>query len=391
MLNEHVFYEEYEMAEREIRTLRNRINYIYSTAALEEFVASSVCSTIESIEDELTNLTSLNKANGYLIEKHIGSGGQGSAYLIRDKTERPFVSKMSRDPYEIMIEYNAELAFKFHNVGSWHEFRTLGVNSGKVKPNYSLRKTYEILKTKLFSQKGSYCLDTTFIQGENLEKMMTIPIPPGVSRLKQIYVFLIMMLRQIQSVHFTLNQFPIFNHSLFESGSYANHHADIHRKNIMGTFKQFQEQTYFVPILIDYGLSINSIYLSMVDYEGSFYNRILRNEKHIVPLNHINENRIFNLGQRKDFCSIFVSIILIFHNKLSLYRPQVNSICSLLGQKLYSKVLAHKKMPIVFIPAAKLESLEPHLEILNYLLIMTMTYSTYERWVDLTKVFTNKN
>ncbi|KAI3386018.1 hypothetical protein SNEBB_005874 [Seison nebaliae] len=369
----------------------NSKNHKKVQCATDEFPDNFLCKILKDIEIDKSHLP-LGPVRGYTVERSVGSGGQGSIYLIRSPSGGRFIKKISDKPYTLLMEYNAAKAFEIHPMGDWHKFHIISLNYGGFPDSKHTNYTMEskITNTRYYFQGGKYCLDMTYVEGETLVDLVNeLPQPYRVSVLKQFYVFIILILKQLQAVHFTLNEKPVFHGQFYKRHSYTNYHSDIHSKNILIDFKGFPNSSYYVPILIDYGLSFNNFYGSMKDFAINKYNYILRKRRKINLPYHLSKGRIFNVGQRIDFCSVAILSILLIMKKIYLFRPNISVKCRHITIRLYN-ILSHRgegKHVIQFIPCMSEPVLRPILPLLNFLFTMSLPYKTYKSWRDLNYFF----
>ncbi|KAI3382810.1 hypothetical protein SNEBB_005118 [Seison nebaliae] len=382
----------YAKAEQEINSI-NRTNYVDILSSIRQFRYNEVCKALDLIMGHY-NLT-LPKTLAITrrrILKKLGEGSEGSAYLIKNVANQKYVTKISTKPHSIMIEYNAELAFRKHPVGDWHTFDVLGISYGRLrKPKERIYiQRYEPIKANLLHKHGSFCIDTTYIEGQTLLDMKYLPIIPSVSIKKQFYAFIIMILRQIQAVHFTTNHHTLFHHPFFGRHTYANHHSDMNGANIICTLKRFHTNSYYVPTLIDYGLSIKNIFFEHHDFSIYAYNQHLRNERNIRKNNRIHVNRIFNRGQRIDYCAIATIIILFFRGSFDDLDGKLSKICSETTDKLFVNMWNQEtsKSPLQYLPLFVDSDIKELLHLMHHFLVMSIVFATYKSWIRLLSYFT---
>ncbi|KAI3386263.1 hypothetical protein SNEBB_008842 [Seison nebaliae] len=359
---------------------------------LGNYRLSEVCKAISTIQrrPNLTLPYTLATTNHQILKK-LGQGGEGSAYLVKNEHDELFVTKLSRKPHAVMIEYNAESAFRLYPVGHWHAFNTLGVSYGRLwdaAPRKFIFK-YKPIKANLMHKQGAFCIDTTYIEGKTLSKMRFVPRVPGLSVKKQYYAFIIMILRQLQAVHFTTNSHSLFHHPYFGRRTYANHHSDMNSANIICTLKRFHTHSYYVPTLIDYGLSIKYIFFDKYDFQIYAYNQQLTNDEGITTNNRIHADRIFNRGQRHDFCALAAITVIYFQYNFRILGGKLSTLCSSAADQLFFNLQKHNaaKSPMQYLPLLMYFGVTPLFHLIHQFLLMSLRFGTYKSWIRLVSYF----
>ncbi|KAI3384581.1 hypothetical protein SNEBB_000066 [Seison nebaliae] len=329
--------------------------------------------------------------NNYRIKKSLGFGKQGVAYLVENVIDKKiYVNKLSKQADVALIESNALYAFEHHPIGLNHDYKRINLIKGtdvKTKPMFAFDALRRI---GFIGEKRSHCLLTSFVDGNRLRTSPEITVQTRHNPFyKNILMFLIFMLRQLQAVHFTLNRDAIFieNSVLLGPQSYANAHADLHFNNIL--MKRHVKDNGFeikLPILIDYGYGASLFYGAPDDVAVEFYNKRQRDEVDIREENRIHRNRILNFWQNIDFCESVVIIARLFLD-LRGGKPHF-SICEGVRKKI---IKIHANADGDFIRHTTLFAL-PELQdtdliyIIRALLLGVNLFTTYQHWLYLYEV-----
>ncbi|KAI3378755.1 hypothetical protein SNEBB_010394 [Seison nebaliae] len=348
--------------------------------SLELLGIDTDCRHLIHADERTLPLPIYNEATRRTVLESIGEGGQGHAFALEDEEGNRIVKKITTKAQYVLIEYNALEGLARHPIGHWHEFAPIDVGQGRIKRGPEPSHIFRAIKMRAYSHEGKFCIGTTYVPGTNLRYFNGIFNLNPVISLKRKIAFFIMAARQIQAVHFTLNGHEVFDYQLFRKGAYANHHGDLHSRNIIVQRKQFPKKRYITPILIDYGLSISNMYQKELDYKIGYFNYIQREEAGIEELNHIHVGRILNIGQRMDACAIALLLILLLIDRLNLYRPRLSDICRPFGNQLYDSIKRNIVMPYRVIPSSQKPELRLFLPLLNYLYFMTTPYANYKIW-----------
>ncbi|KAI3381472.1 hypothetical protein SNEBB_003966 [Seison nebaliae] len=250
-----------------------------------------------------------------------------------------------RIPGEIVMEANALLAFELNPLGLYHTYKILGISHGKLfgerseelieRPIVNHKK--DITNRLSYNYVGNqFCIDMTYVDGDEIHELFDYQ--NDLSRnLKEFYSFSILILRQIQALHFSLNALPIVKMPLFDEGSYANAHNDLHIYNIIITQDKdhfFNGKNNKIPIIIDYAFAPSDLYRKSDDITIGMYNMNLRKEKNIKELNKIHKNRLFNSMQGSDFCTLAVLFVNVFLHTVKESNPESVYYCNRLRQDL---------------------------------------------------------
>ncbi|KAI3382167.1 hypothetical protein SNEBB_005205 [Seison nebaliae] len=355
------------------------------------------CAAIYHVEKRRSiHLPKLIKRNGQIVEKLISRGGQGLVYTLKDKSDRYFVTKITQLPASTLIEADILRSFDLHPPGPWHTYRIKGLGYTHKKKLLEVKSLMRSMNISYIFPKGHYCIHSSFIKGKELKHL--VKFVENVENLKYYYAFIILLLKQLQAIHFTLNQKDIIEQTMYRANMLTFSHQDIHIRNIMMVEHRFSNtlanytSKYNIPILIDYGFSPASLYTDYYDYKVGLYNHLQRMENHIQLPNVIRKDRIFSIGQNTDFCTLGFLIANIFTKTLTKSKPPVNGIC----QK------ARRMMPYVYESIQKMRepkriiSFLPFMEdrrtflvapLLELLFSANIRYQTYQTWINIVKFF----
>ncbi|KAI3384440.1 hypothetical protein SNEBB_009021 [Seison nebaliae] len=170
------------------------------------------------------------------------------------------------------------------------------------------------------SKKGDFCLIMPRLKGTRLDTAMKKRIF-GDSRIYEskfyIYKILILILRDVQLLHFSFNQYPIYeNAPIYGRLSYTLYHGDLLRTNIM-VVDSNDRTLPKRPVLFDVGFHLSFIITLKNDLIIQFYNKYLLQK--YLPLAHreelsVDRRQIMNLMQQIDFCMFLALLLDFFYN-----------------------------------------------------------------------------
>ncbi|KAI3378041.1 hypothetical protein SNEBB_006195 [Seison nebaliae] len=333
----------------------------------------------------------------------ISEGGQGKVFLVSKATGEKYVTKTMEEPGEVLMEANAMLAFELNPVGSWHTYKILGISHGKLVGERSEKllerrisnRVQEVTHTVSYTFVGQqFCIDMSHVDGQEVEDLAIYRSNLSQNP-KEFYTFLILILRQIQALHFSLNKIPIVKMALFDVGSYANAHNDLHIYNIIMTENKehyFNREEGKIPIIIDYALEPFALYRKYDDITIGVYNMNLRKEKKIEELNRIHKNRLLNSMQGIDFCTLAVLFANVLTNTVEESGPESVYYCSNLKDNLfpyesYATSRQGFNLTMRHIPFINNVELRPISGILGLLFDSMMQFQTYNSWIKLVNYF----
>ncbi|KAI3384529.1 hypothetical protein SNEBB_003597 [Seison nebaliae] len=246
---------------------------------------------------------------GYKYKKKLGAGVQGAVYLMDNGTHVLALKKMEYlDNFLFQIN---TLAASTRNNGSLKLLGTMeGLNEKKNKP-----LIFDLQRVK--SREGKFCYAMSYVEGKQLKKFNFKELgsgkdPASYQNLKRNYRLIILILRQLQILHFSFNEYPIqIETPIYGAYSFTMSHGDLHRSNII---VQNQTNSNYVPFLVDVGFTI---YHSSYDHNEifiQFYNKYLLEESFIGDRKGLTVHRLqlINSHQNQDFCMVLSNIILVF-------------------------------------------------------------------------------
>ncbi|KAI3386217.1 hypothetical protein SNEBB_000624 [Seison nebaliae] len=321
----------------------------------------------------------------------LGCGGQGRIFLLKARTGDRSVAKLFYEPGDLIIELNALEAFFIHPVGDWHQYRLLGASRGRIE-NRHVSKT--LIATQNYGLTYVYpqtmvCMDITYVQGDILTNCLNYLTSLQFNN-RVFYAFVILLLRQIQAVHFTLNKRPLVEVTLFNKGDYANAHGDIHHLNIMIPEKRYSQRfPYHFPILIDYGTFPRYLYDNVRDLKMGIYNIVLRQELGIKEFNVIAKKRIISSPQSSDFCSLAFIFATSFVGQVYTSDPIIVSHCRKLKVSLHEleSTTARFDRVIKYVKLMNQGMFFEQLSLIELMFSSMLQFQTYETWLDIVKYF----
>ncbi|KAI3379662.1 hypothetical protein SNEBB_001459 [Seison nebaliae] len=324
----------------------------------------------------------------------ISSGGQGSTFLIKQQRKRTIYKTMS-EVTSFIIELNALKAYEYHPLGFWHNFRVISYSKKKLNGQ---TETKSISYTSNFTIDyqypiGQFCLEMTYVNGVELYKDDDYIFRLH-SNIKEFYIFVILLLKQIQAIHFTLNEHKITDFRLHQRASYANSHDDIHCRNILVTKNSNSNKSKIlfdmkIPILIDPGISSSFLYTTTYDIIGGFYNFYLRKESDIKQLNIIRKGRLLTSGQGIDFCTLGYLFANAVTGDIKQSRPKNIKQClklkKLLGYKEHTTTNYGRTTPHINLMNDK--ELKKILPLLELMFSSMLQFQTFNVWLGIVKFF----
>ncbi|KAI3383948.1 hypothetical protein SNEBB_006857 [Seison nebaliae] len=243
----------------------------------------------------------------------LGKGVQGTVYKIVNREGRPPEAVMKTYDYhgDFIMQVNAQYALN-RLIPS---FQLLGVLRGVDKSKTRMRNDgymYEVV--------GTSCMMTEYIRGV---------IIGGTSLLtkqnKNKISFLILLLRQLQALHFSYNHYAIFPRTpSFTNYTFTLYHGDLHSHNLIvtenGDPRLIDIGAPIWKVLKDYGM----VMLMQYNYYLSKDIRIEDKKRYMV-----HQNSLMNHQQANDFCKVLL-IILEMISDMKLGRG-LREICREMG------------------------------------------------------------
>ncbi|KAI3386242.1 hypothetical protein SNEBB_002608 [Seison nebaliae] len=336
--------------------------------------SSEICNQIFSLNHCLIG----NSMQIYIkLKKKVGKGGQGSVFLISRKRGNNTIFKIMTRSDTMLVELNAMKALKYHPLGRWHTLKFL--SNSRKKGTKHMRKNLLVQQVENFKVEyetpvNQYCIEMSYVNGtaflddDDYQYQLLVDT-------KTFYIFVILLLRQVQAIHFTLNEYKIFDMPLMDSASYANSHQDIHIKNIMIT-----NNFYYSA----------KIYANEHDVVSGFYNVNLRKELKIEEKNIIAKNRLLNAGQSTDFCTLGHLFANIYTSNVEGSRPMTTT-CFGLRRVLSTKEL----MSDNFGPTIKhINYVTNHYSTLRKIALLLelmfssmLQFNSYKVWIEIVNFF----
>ncbi|KAI3380295.1 hypothetical protein SNEBB_008300 [Seison nebaliae] len=267
---------------------------------------STLCSN--RILGLVTNEKTINHPlRGRITVTYVGHGVQGRAFSIKNEDgDIVGLMKTVERLDSALFETNALLGKHLHPIEILPKYELLKLATSDV-PTRIPRKIGKLYTNfSIIQRLKQRCVFADYIDGASNSIR---DVFPRISRSpKHMLIYIILLLKQLQAVHFTINHYKYTTENILLK-NIANAHGDLHSKNILATkIRLTNNEEVDVPILIDYGLSSYHYYSSFSDVISDIYNNYLRDERHIINENVISANRLYNLWQNVDFCELFVFI-----------------------------------------------------------------------------------
>ncbi|KAI3386932.1 hypothetical protein SNEBB_004279 [Seison nebaliae] len=276
---------------------------------------------------------------------------------------------------EIVVLSNIGKAFAKYPLHCHINYDTtyLSKSSGHSKTQQTYLREFPKLYYSTFH--GSFCL-TQLSKNDYDQKLQNFP---DLNSTKGFLAFFLFILRQIQILHFSLNENAVYD-TLFSSETYANAHNHVNIQNMKMT--KSRRYLHDVPFLTNGGSSISKFFNSEEDVYSHVYNQLLRSELKANSNSHVGKNRLFNYWQNMDFCKSLIVIIEAFISTPTHYDGENTFIC----KRLRSNLQNFKKTPILRHLPVTTTIKQPILFPLIYLLLDGVQFfSNYETWIQLTK------
>ncbi|KAI3380034.1 hypothetical protein SNEBB_005372, partial [Seison nebaliae] len=285
------------------------------------------CSSTESFRVRYHNY---HKANV------LGKGVQGTVYKIVNPEGMPPEAVMKTYDYhgDFIMQLNAQYALNrlipsFQLLGA---LRSVNI-SRNIMSNQGYM--YEVVRTS--------CMMTEYIRGVVISDNSLIT-----KRNKQKFRFLILLLRQLQALHFSYNHYAIFPRTpSFTNYTFTIFHGDLHSDNLIvtenGDPRLIDIGAPIWKVLKDYGM----VMLMQYNYYLSKDIRIEDKKRYMV-----HQNSLMNHLQANDFCKVLIIILkMISGMKLG---DRLREVCKEMGAFFL------RKDKLMDIPRRPLERLYKH-------------------------------
>ncbi|KAI3384528.1 hypothetical protein SNEBB_003596 [Seison nebaliae] len=250
------------------------------------------------------------KYHGYKYLKLLGAGAQGEVTLMGNGTHLLALKRLIKLD-NFLIQINA-LAASTRNNGP---LKLLGTMEGF---NHMDDEVFSYESQHVNSRNGRFCYAMTYIRGKELKQIDNLKeLGSGKTifsyrRLKINYKLIILILRQLQRLHFSFNEYPLQTESpIYGAYSFTMSHGDLHRSNII---VQKQLDNTYVPILVDVGFNIYYGYYDHNEIFIQFYNKYLLEESFIGDRKGlvVHKLQLVNSQQNEDFCMLLGGILMSF-------------------------------------------------------------------------------
>ncbi|KAI3383776.1 hypothetical protein SNEBB_005577 [Seison nebaliae] len=246
--------------------------------------------------------------NGYRFQKFLGVGAQGQVVLLRKGNDQIALKKVNKLT-DFLAQINSLIALTMND----YKMKLYNImTSTETLENY-YERTYNAT-----SERGGFCYTMTYIRGVMMEFALSQQMFNNLEQYGSkffAYKFLILILRDLQLLHFSFNRYPIYHNApIYGKYSHTLFHGDLMTSNIMVV--NTQEAQPLRPLLIDVGFHMSFVNKMKNELIIQFYNKYLladslprRNRKRLV----VHRNQIINMMQQLDFCMFLIVILDSFH------------------------------------------------------------------------------
>ncbi|KAI3382192.1 hypothetical protein SNEBB_002815 [Seison nebaliae] len=235
-------------------------------------------------------------------------GGDSQVYVV-ERFHQNFVLKVYTRASKFILQLNALLAYgTFFNT-----LRLLEITESTTKSHF---KFYE--RERFIDGQGSYCLLMDDIRGRNLSvirknsRSSFFLHPNDKDVFKKSIRFIILVLKQLQVLHFTFNHFAIMEEKLLQPLTYTTYHGQVSESNIIVT--PLSDYGNEFPHLIDFGHKIVQMMNTPYDVFLLIYNRHLLKDrlptsKRVLGRWTVHKNQLMSSPQIVDLCTFWIMII----------------------------------------------------------------------------------
>ncbi|KAI3384586.1 hypothetical protein SNEBB_000071 [Seison nebaliae] len=242
----------------------------------------------------------------------LGTGVQGVVYKMKNDERQCLAYKIFTQLSDFLMQVNAMTALRPH----FPQYRI-----------YSIEQNDHIEKfdwfyndgPKMLDLKAPFCMAMTYLRGGRPNWSMQNSYS-NMKKLKRNFRFLLLILKQLQVLHFSFNHYPVVEDSdIFGAFSFTMFHGDLHGGNILMTRDETSEHLY--PQMIDIGYKFGFMIGRTIHLFDVFYNHHLFNEK--LPIeqrkkNIVLRNQLLNELQSLDFCMLGMFILAFFMGNLGI-------------------------------------------------------------------------
>ncbi|KAI3383428.1 hypothetical protein SNEBB_009062 [Seison nebaliae] len=245
----------------------------------------------------------------YIPHGQLGKGAQGQVVrMISTDGDQDYIAfKQMTSLDGFVMQLNALNASAKHG----GHIKLIGIMRG-THPIEDFLDTIMDVNTK----QGKFCYAMSLASGSTLEVPKNVDCFKDKANLEELrinYQIIILLLRQLQILHFSFNEYPSETHNqIYGAYSFTMSHGDLHKDNII---VQKQPDGSFTPVLIDMGFPLHTAFLDHNELFLQFYNKYLLDES--LPKNDreglvVNRHQIINSQQRYDFCMFIKLLITTF-------------------------------------------------------------------------------
>ncbi|KAI3379584.1 hypothetical protein SNEBB_001651 [Seison nebaliae] len=342
----------------------------------------------------LTTLISLKRnlvkyRNSSYIEDIWPDNNKSPRYLFGTRNEL-FSLKLFNRASLFSIEANIYYAITVHATEKVPRTTLLYLEKENSHIKYHLTPIQQ--NVFLLEDGGTHCLSLSHQPGDTLRDMDKNNLFYSDNYLRESVRLIILILKQLQLVHFSLNHFPLeYNRNILQQNQFALGHGQLSTDNII--MVKLRQDKYY-PLLINYGFNVRSILPRQQDVFVHFYNNALN--KDITRPLIMHKKRRFLPYQNYDFCGVLIIIL-----QLETYEAQTHKIFGkkqsdlefgkamryCLGFKTEIEKLeyVHEHLPFV----TQRRSFLMKLGALSRLLIQgILDYASYSTWFQIQKLMT---
>ncbi|KAI3384585.1 hypothetical protein SNEBB_000070 [Seison nebaliae] len=242
----------------------------------------------------------------------LGRGIQGSVYKMKNGAKQCIAYKIFTQLSDFLMQVNAMIALQSH----FPQYRIYAIEQNYHNDNSDWFYNDEVNTLDL---KAPYCMVMTYLKGDPPELIMKNTYL-NMKTLKRNFRMLILLLKQLQVLHFSFNHYPVVRDSdIFGAFTFTMFHGDLHGSNILMTRDETSKQLY--PQMIDVGYKFEMLISGQHNLFDLYYNYHLLNEK--LPIeerkkNIVLKDQFMNELQTIDLCMLGMMILTFFIGDLGI-------------------------------------------------------------------------
>ncbi|KAI3388612.1 hypothetical protein SNEBB_003032 [Seison nebaliae] len=291
----------------------------------------------------------------------------------------------------------ATLKIKISRYNFLHELSAIEALRKEPEPNLQYHKLNSYGKLQLpigkeitkllggviIENKQNFCIEQSWISSHKFTNTFSQFNLNNYNDLKMILRYFILILRQLQLLHFSYNSHGGKPDTFFKVNSYTLSHCNLHGNNVLlaGT-------NLHVPVIVNMGISITHMLPNELALFPFFYNSQLEKDKRkVIQPKVIQPNMIINHCQQMDFCYLLLILLhLLFKHFKYVLIPM--AYCSNFI-RLRRTIFPYRKL-IERLPYFQNEIFRLHFGSLVHFFIeeLLRPLPTYESsWMRLSKIF----